>query len=74
VCEASTRVGSDSARSYGHLNPRQAGEVARAAGARSLLLTHYTGLDAESAMLEDARRSGYGGGLALAFDGQRVEL
>ncbi|MCC6647494.1 MAG: MBL fold metallo-hydrolase [Polyangiaceae bacterium] len=72
VCEASARIGQDLS-AYGHLSPRQAGEIARAAGARSLLLTHYSGLDPAAAMVEDARASGYAGWITVLTDGQIVE-
>ena len=74
VCEASTRIGEDMARGYGHLSPIQAGAVARDAGARSLVLTHHTGLDADEAMLVDCRASGYGGPTRVARDGDVYEL
>lgn len=68
VCEAASRVGEDLSGSYGHLNPRQAADVARRAGARALWLTHYSGRDAPAAMLDDAREGGYAGDLRVATD------
>lgn len=72
VCEASTRVGGDMSQ-YGHLSPRQAGDVARAAGARALLLTHYSGFDADEAIARDARASGFAGPIVVLVDGQIVD-
>ncbi len=72
VCEASSRIGEDMS-DYGHLSPRQAGEIAREAGAAALLLTHYSGLDPVAAMLEDARASGYAGHVVALTDGQIVD-
>ncbi len=70
ICEASARVGDeDSATAYGHLNPRQAASVAKEAGARHLVLTHYSGADSEEDMLADARKSGYTGEITIARDG-----
>lgn len=69
VCEASARIGEDMSRGYGHLNPRQAADIARASGTKRLVLTHHSGLDAEDAMLADARTSGYAGALSIAHDG-----
>jgi ribonuclease BN (tRNA processing enzyme) len=68
LCEASARVGHDMS-AYGHLGPRQAGEIARAAGARHLVLTHYHGTDAAEAIEADARASGFAGALDVAADG-----
>lgn len=72
VCEAAARVGQDMSTTYGHCNPRQAGAVARAAGAARLWLTHYSGHDGHDAMLADARASGYAGDVRVAGDGDDV--
>lgn len=70
ICEASARVGNEqSARTYGHLNPRQAGKIALEAGARHLVLTHYSGADSDEVMIEDCRQSGFGGQIIIAKDG-----
>ncbi len=73
LCEASSRVGQDMS-AYGHLSPRQAGEVACQAGARRLVLTHYSGHDSDEAMLDDARASGFGGVVEVGHDGDEVQL
>lgn len=72
VCEASARIGEDLS-AYGHLSPRQAGEVARLAGARALLLTHTSGLDPDDALVEEARASGYRGWIVALTDGHIVD-
>ena len=72
LCEAASRVGVDLTKRYGHCNPKQAGEVAREAGARSLWLTHYSGHDGVEVMCDDARASGYEGALRVACDGDEV--
>jgi ribonuclease BN (tRNA processing enzyme) len=52
----------------GHLTPREAGEHGRRAGARQLVLTHYSDeLDAEWALTE--ARDAYGGPVELAYEG-----
>ena len=58
----------------GFTNPRQAGEAAKRAGAKKLVLTHYSGRDADGAMLEDVRRSGFEGEIVIAKDGDRYEI
>lgn len=72
VCEASARLGEDLSE-YGHLSPRQAGEIARDAGAKALLLTHYSGLDPAEALVADARASGFRGEIVALTDGQIVD-
>jgi len=52
----------------GHLTPREAGEHGRRAGARRLVLTHYSDeLDSEWALTE--AREAYGGPVELAYEG-----
>ena len=52
----------------GHLTPREAGEHGRRAGARRIVLTHFSDeLDPERAMA-DAREA-YGGEVELAHEG-----
>ncbi len=69
ICEASARIGdNENAHNYGHLNPHQAGAIAKDAGAKKLFLTHYTGLDSPEAMIEDCRRSGYTNELIIGYD------
>lgn len=74
LCEASSAVGVDMARTYGHLNPRQAADVARQAGARRLVLTHYTGLEPDTLLLEDAARSGFSGEIRVGHDGEELGI
>lgn len=74
VCEASARVGEDMSSSYGHLNPRQAGAVAREANAARVVLTHYTGFDSDDAMLAECRAGGFTGALSIAHDGAEHTL
>lgn len=70
VCECSH---DDGAGVPGHLTPSSAARLARAAGARRLLLTHfYPGLDPERARERAARV--YSGPIELARDGLVVAL
>lgn len=75
ICEASAQIGNEaSARTYGHLNPRQAGEIARDAQVKHLVLTHYSGLDSDEAMIADCRKSGFKGRITIAKDGEVYEI
>jgi ribonuclease BN (tRNA processing enzyme) len=57
----------------GHLTAAEAGELAQAAGARTLLLTHYSDLHDPRA-LRAAARTGFGGRLELAGELQHYRL
>jgi len=69
LCEASARIGDDkNAYEYGHLNPAQAASIAKEAGVQTLVLTHYTGLDTNDAMIASVREAGFTGELHIASD------
>ncbi|MCU0683731.1 MAG: MBL fold metallo-hydrolase [Polyangiaceae bacterium] len=73
LCEASARVGDEAmGRGYGHLNPRQAAELATEAGAKLVVLTHYSGADPDEAMLDDARSEAPSLPVQIAHDGERI--
>lgn len=69
ILEASFRVGYTDAEKYGHLTPRDAGEIAKRSRVRRVRLTHYINLDTEQAVLNELREAGYHGDAALARDG-----
>lgn len=66
LCEATLAdAGDESADARGHLSAKEAGELARAAGARSLLLTHVpVEVDPEQSLAK--ARAAFGGPVALA--------
>lgn len=69
LCEASARIHDErNAYAYGHLNPKQAGKIATKAKVKMLVLTHYTGLDSDEAMIASVRESGYTGEIIIAKD------
>lgn len=75
ICEASARVGDETQTTgYGHLSPYGAGLIAREAGVKRLVLTHYQGFDSDKLMIEDCGRSGFTGEIAIAKDFQVFEL
>ena len=77
VCE-STFADADAALadSYGHLTAGQAGQIAAAAGARHLVLTHFSQRydDTAAAQLLRDASAAYDGGITLAADLDRIEV
>lgn len=69
IADCSTRIGEDYVHGYGHMTPKQCGELAKRAGVKTLWMTHYSGLDSEASMIEDAKTSGYTGTVIVATDG-----
>ncbi|MER6334908.1 ribonuclease Z [Streptomyces sp. NPDC014983] len=60
---------------HGHLTAAQAGAVARDAGVRHLVLTHFSQRYSEPEEFErQARAAGFGGELTVAYDLQRVPV
>ncbi len=73
ICEATLPDSYREEASHGHLTSRQAGEAARRAGARMLLLTHiWPTFDPEEVLAEAAEA--FGGEAALAREGMQVTL
>lgn len=73
ICEAAAPIGTENP-SYGHLTPKHAGQYAAKAGAKKLILTHYSGRNTDEEMVEDARSSGYDGEIVIAKDLQVYNL
>ncbi len=74
LCESSAPIGSRDDKGYGHLTPNMAGTIAQAAGVKRLVITHYTGVDADEAMVGDCRKAGYQGEIQIAKDFQVIEI
>lgn len=73
ICEATLPDSYREEASHGHLTSRQAGEAARRAGARRLLLTHiWPTFDPEQVLAEAAEA--YGGEVEVAREGMRIRL
>lgn len=71
VCDATAKIEDKNAPlKYGHLNPFVAAEMSKSAGVKKLILTHYTGLDSDEAMIAEAQRAGYEGEIVIAKDFQ----
>lgn len=73
LCEASGLAGDEEALADRHLTAGQAGDLARRAGVRRLVLTHFW----PEYDLEDIRReaqSTFGGPVILAYEGLRLEF
>jgi ribonuclease BN (tRNA processing enzyme) len=69
VCESSGRIG-DTASSdeYGHLDPATVGAIATQANVKTLILFHYTGLDADADIRSAVLEAGFLGTLILGKD------
>ena len=75
VCESTfLDVDRDLAERYGHLTARQAGELARAAGARRLVLTHFSQRYGDSAEPFLAEAAAVHDDVVAAEDGMRVAV
>jgi len=74
LCECSAKSGTENMISdYGHLTPFLAGDIARTSNVRVLILTHYTGLESEIAIMDNCRSSGFTGDIIIAHDNDIYE-
>jgi ribonuclease Z len=75
VCE-STFADADAALAddYGHLTAGQAGLIARAAGARRLVLTHFSQRYQDATLLLRDAAAAYDGDIVLAADLDRIPV
>lgn len=75
LCDTSARIGdADNATGYGHLNPKQVGEISMQANAKRVALTHYFGVDTDDDMISDCKSSGFTGEVIVAKDFQVIEI
>ena len=73
LCEATLRHGEVEPGERGHSTAADAAAMAREAGARRLILTHY-GEESTSRDLDEAAREAFGGPIIIADDHRTVEL
>ena len=75
LCDTSARIGDeDNATGYGHLNPNQVGVISQEARVKTVALTHYFGVDPDTAMMEDCKKSGFAGEVVVAKDFQVIHI
>jgi len=74
LCEASSDVGEDKSTTSGHLNPYQAGKLARKAGVKKLFLTHYSGKDSKDKIIKSCKKAGFKGEILVVVDGEKLLL
>ena len=75
VCESTfLDVDADMAEEYGHLTARQAGRLAREAGVRRLVLTHFSRRYADDQVFADEARSEFDGDVVVAEDLMRIPV
>ena len=70
ICDCSVRIGQEYTGGYGHMGPRQCGDVASKSKAKRLWLTHYFDLDTPELMLSEVREGGFFGESTVAKDGE----
>jgi ribonuclease BN (tRNA processing enzyme) len=73
LCEAALGASGRENGERGHMNAREAGEMARRAGARHLILTHYSS-SASPVDLRDAAAQAFSGPITVADDGVEIAL
>lgn len=75
ICECSGRVGDSLSKSeYGHLDPYTIGDIAAQATVKKLVLSHYTGLDSNEAVINEIQRAGYRGEITFAKDFSTISI
>jgi ribonuclease Z len=75
VCESTfLDVDADMAETYGHLTARQAGRLAREAGVRRLVLTHFSRRYVDEQVFADEARSEFDGDVVIAEDLMRIPV
>ncbi len=72
IADCSTQVGQEYTGGYGHMGPKQCGDLALKSGAKKLWLTHYFDFDAPDVIMAEVRNGGFFGEAKLAQDGDRV--
>ena len=73
LCEAALGANGTESAQRGHLNAREAGDLARAAGVGHLVLTHY-GTKANADALREAAAMTFDGRISVADDGMEFSL
>lgn len=68
LCEAGLNIGEEDSESSIHLSPFNAGQIAKSAVVKTLILVHYSGKDSKSDMIQEVKRSGYRGEIHIADD------
>lgn len=71
IADCQTRVGQEYTGGYGHMGPRQCGDLALKAGVKTLWLTHYFDIDSSTVALAEVRKAGFFGETRLARDGEQ---
>ncbi len=68
IADCNTRIGQEYTEGYGHMGPRQCGDLALKSHVKELWLTHYADFDTKEAMLQEVRNAGFFGKTVVAVD------
>ena len=71
ISDCSARVGQEYTGGYGHMGPKQCGDIALKSGVKHLWMTHYMGIDAPEAYIEEVHAAGFFGEAKLVQDGDQ---
>jgi ribonuclease BN (tRNA processing enzyme) len=75
LCEIGGRIGDfEISKTYGHLNPFQAGEIAQKSKVKKLTFFHISGLDSNENIIKDCRKSGYLGEVEISQDFSEIHF
>ncbi len=74
ICEAAARIKHSESSCSGHMDPYSVGEICQKGKVKKVIITHYTGLDSDEAIIKECRRSGYEGEIVVGKDFQRFEI
>ncbi len=74
ISDCQVRIGQEYTGGYGHMGPRQCGDLALKSGVKRLWLVHYPEVDEPEVIEAEVRAAGYFGEVRLAQDGERLAL
>lgn len=75
ICDANARIGDfTDSQAYGHLNPFNAGKIAKQANVKRIVLFHHTGFDSDEDLINNVKNAGFTGEIIVGKDLQEILL